>query len=322
MTRALRILFLLIALPLIASAQSGKVYRIGLLEITSVTANQRHMDALLRGLREAGYVEGKNLVIDYRSSDGRLEQFPALARDLVRAKPDVIVARGAAAALAAKAAGSVPIVMTSSANPVAAGVVSNLARPGGNVTGMTSLVTDVHGKRLQFIRDMLPGAKRVGVLLHATNPNTPSQWREVERAAEPLGFRAELYKVHDPETLKQALQAAAAAPVDALLVNAEAIMLENRRTISAFAASAKLPVMYAAREFVEAGGLASYGVNYADLYYRAASYVDKILRGAKAGDLPIEQPTKLELVLNMRAAQAIGLTLPREFLLRADEVIQ
>jgi putative ABC transport system substrate-binding protein len=316
------VFLLLLALIAGASAQTGKVYRIGVLDTLSASANRTNMDALLRGLREAGYVEGKNLVIDYRWTEGRSERAPELAAALVRAKPDVIMTRATPATLAAKNASSIPVVMIAIANPVGTGVVANLARPGGHVTGLTSLVTEVYGKRMEIVRDLLPGVKRIGVFLNSTNPNTPTQAREVERAARALGLEVRVFDVRDAQTLQRAIDAAAAEPVGAMLVNAEPLMSANRALIVEHAAKHRLPVIYASREFVDGGGLVSYGVHYPDLYYRAAFYVDKILKGAKPGDLPIEQPTKFELVINLKTAKALGIKVTRDFALRADEVIQ
>jgi putative ABC transport system substrate-binding protein len=311
-----------LALPFAACAQSGKVYRIGMLETTSESANRANMEALLRGLREAGYVEGKNLVIDYRSADGRSDRFAELAIDLVRAKPDIIVTRGTPAALAAKKAGAVPIVMTGAANPVGTGIVGNLARPGGNVTGLSTLVNELHGKRMELIRELLPTARRIGFLSNMANPNVQFQMKELERAARTLGFEARVLDARDADSLNRALEAARAQGVDALLTTVEAVVSANRGAIVEFAAKHKLPAIYSSREFVQDGGLISYGVNYPDLYYRAASYIAKILKGTKPGDLPIEQPTKLELVINLKTANALGIKIPRDLLLRADEVIR
>jgi ABC-type uncharacterized transport system substrate-binding protein len=306
----------------LAFAQSGKVYRIGILETPTASANRKNLEALLRGLRDAGYVEGKNLIIDYRSADGRLERYRELAEDLVRAKPDIIVTRGTTATEAAKKAGSIPIVMTSAANPVQTGLVANLAHPGGHVTGLTSLVNEVHAKRLDLIKELAPSLKRVGFAAYTGNVNASAQWQEVERAARALGLEARLIGARDTDSLFRALEAGRAQGVGALLVNVDGLMNANRRAIVDFAARHMLPVMYSSREFVEVGGLISYGVDYPALYYRAATYVDKILKGAKPGDLPIEQPTKFELIINLKTANALGIAVPRELLLRADEVIR
>jgi putative ABC transport system substrate-binding protein len=311
-----------LALPFAACAQSGKVYRIGLLETTSASANRTNLDALLRGLREAGYVEGKNLIIDYRSADGRIDRFPELAADLVRAKPDVIIARGTSATLAAKKASSIPIVMTSSADPVAARAIANLAKPGGNVTGLSSIVSELGAKRIEILKQLVPNAKRVAVILNMANPVAAEQWKELQRASGSLGVEFLLLDVRDVQALPGALESAVKHGAHALNSGGAAVEDANRRTVIDFVAKRKLPAIYSARNFVEAGGLISYGVHYPDLYYRAASYVDKILKGAKPGDLPVERPTKLELVINLRTAKALGVAVPRELLLRADEVIQ
>jgi putative ABC transport system substrate-binding protein len=313
-----------LAISFAAFAQSGKVYRIGVLETPTASANRKNLEALLRGLREAGYIEGKNLVIDYRAlgGDGSLQRYQELADDLVRAKPDIIVTRGTSATAAAKKASSIPIVMTAAANPVGAGLVASLARPGGNVTGLTSLVAEIHGKRIELIKELLPSVKRVGFAANLDNTNTPAGWQQVERAARSLGLQAQLVGARDANALALALETAHKQGVGALLVNTESLMLANRRTIVDFSARHKLPAMYSSREFMDIGGLISYGVDYPALYYRAATYVDKILKGAKPGDLPIEQPTKFELVINLKTAKALGIQIPRELLMRADEVIQ
>jgi len=311
-----------LALSFATFAQSGKVYRIGMLETTSESANRANLDAFLKGLREAGYVEGENIVIDYRSSEGRADRYPELAAELVRAKPDVIVTRGFAAARAAKNAGTIPIVMATSADPVAAGVVNSLARPGGNVTGLTTLVSELAAKRLEVLKELAPQASRVAAMLNLANPTAVAERRQIERASKSLGLEAIILDVRDAEGLDRALEAAVQRGADALLINAEAVVMANRTTILDFARKHRLPVMYSAREYVEGGGLIAYGVSYPHLYYRAASYVDRILKGAKPGDLPIEKPTKLYLVINVRAATALGIPIPSPLLLRADELIQ
>jgi|1185.fasta_scaffold04517_2 putative ABC transport system substrate-binding protein len=306
-----------------AEAQSTRVYRVGLLDTTSATANRANLDSLLRGLRDAGYVEGKNLVIDYRSAaEGRGDRFADLARDLVRAKPDVILTRGTPAAIAARDAGSVPVVMVAVADPVASNIVASLSRPGGHVTGLTTIVNELQGKRLELMKDLLPSVKKVGYLVNPNNPNSPRQGKEVEARARSLGLEARGFEAFSAETLERALKAAVANRVDVLVLAAEGVVVANQKMIIDFAARNRLPVMYSERQSVVAGGLVSYGVHYSDYYYRAASYVDKVLKGATVGDLPIEQPTRLELVINLRAAKALGLNIPAKVLARADEVIR
>jgi putative ABC transport system substrate-binding protein len=311
-----------LAVSFAAHAQSGRIYRIGMLETTSASANRANLEALLRGLREAGYVEGKNLVIDYRSAEGRSERFAELARDLVRAKPDIIVTRGTPAALAAKKSGTIPVVMTAVANPVGNGLVENLARPGGNVTGLSTIVNELHGKRMELIKELAPTAKRIGFVINLANPNGSSQVKEIERAGRSLGMEVQVFDARDAQSLNDALDAARARSVDALLMSMEAVVAANRRSIIDYSAKYKLPAMYSAREFADDGGLISYGVHYPGLYYRAAWYIDKILKGAKPGDLPIEQPAKLELVINLKTAKALGISIPQGLILRADEVIR
>jgi putative ABC transport system substrate-binding protein len=293
-----------------------------MLETTSESANRANLDAFLNGLREAGYVEGQNIVIDYRSTDGRADRYAELAAELVRAKPDIIVTRGFAAARAATNAGAIPVVMATSADPVAAGMVKSFARPGGNVTGLTSLVSDLAAKRVEVLKELAPKTSRVAAMLNLANPTAASERQQVERACKSLGIEAIIFDVRHVEDLKRALDAAAQRRADALLINAEAVLIANRTTILDFARKHRLPVMYAAREYVEGGGLIAYGVSYPHLYYRAASYVDRILKGAKPGDLPIEKPTKLYLVINVSAATALGIPIPSQLLIRADELIR
>ncbi len=319
----MRLLLLLIGfLAWPVFAQSGKVYRIGMLESTSASANRANLNAFLQGLREAGYVEGQNIVIDYRSADGRPDRFPGLAAALVRAKSDIIVTRGSAAALAARNAGSVPVVMATSADPVAAGVVKSLAHPGGNVTGLTTLVSELVAKRIEVLKELVPRASRVAAMLNLSNPTAAAERRQIERTSKSLGLEAIILDVRDAEGLNRALEEAVQQRANALLINAEAVVMANRKAIIDFARKYRLPVMYSAREYVEAGGLVAYGVSYPHLYYRAASYVDKILKGANPGDLPIGKPTKLKLVINVRAATALGIAIPSTLLLRTDELIQ
>ena len=310
-----------IALAVATQAHADKVYRIGLLETTSASANKANLAALLRGLREAGYVEGKNVVIDYRSADGRPDRFTDLAADLIRAKPDVIVARGTVATLAAKNAGSVPIVMTSSADPVAARVVPNLAQPGGNVTGLTSIVAELEGKRLEIMKQLVPQAKTFAVMLNFSNPVARAQRTEIDRAAARLKVEVLFLDVRDREGLRHAVEQAVARGVSALIDVSEVSQANPSVTIELLAKH-RLPAIHVTREAIALGGLMSYGVYYPDLYYRAAGYVDKILKGAKPAELPIERPTKLEFVVNLKAAKQLGITVPPELMVRADEVIQ
>jgi len=319
--RLLALAFLLGAAA-IASAQSGKVYRIGMLETSSATANRANLEAFRKGLREAGYLEGQNLFIEYRSADGQSERYAQLAGELAKGKVDVIVTRGFAAARAASNLGSIPVVMATSADPVAAGVVKSLQRPGGNVTGMTTPVNELAGKRIAVLRELAPQTSRIGAMLNLLNPTAAAERREIEQAAKAHGMQALIYDVRNLEGLQRALELAAQRKVDALLINAEAVLIANRETILTFARKHRLPVVYAAREYVEGGGLIAYGVSYPHLYYRAASYVDRILKGANPGDLPIERPSRMYLVINVRAATALGISIPSQLLLKADELIR
>ena len=311
-----------IAAPLAVDAQRPeKLYRIGMLERTSTAINAANLEGFRQGLRELGYVEGKSFVIEYRSADGRDERFPSLAAELVRLKVDLILTRGTSAALAAKdATGTIPVVITGVGDPVGQGVVASLARPGANVTGLSTLVTEIYAKRVGLLKELVPGAVRLAALINMSNPASPPQWKEVEKATRSLGLQAQLLDVRKPEDLGPAFDGAIRQRADALVVGLETLTQANQRVIVDLAAKHRLPAIYASMEF--AGGLVVYGVNYPDQYRRAASFADKIFKGAKPADLPVEQPTKFELVINTRTAKALGLTIPPALLLRADQVIQ
>jgi len=316
--------FSLVLAPLAAEGQqAGKIYRIGMLETTSMALNAANLDAFRQGLRELGYVEGRNFMIEYRSADGRRERFPELATELVRLKVDVILTRGTPAVMAAKnATGTIPVVMAASGDPLLSGVVAGLARPGGNVTGLSAIVVEVTGKRLQLLREVVPGVSRIAVLLDMGNPNNALQWKETEIAAPSLGVQPQLLDVRKPGDFGGAFDAAIRQRAGAMVVGIDALTQANHRSIIDLAAKHRLPAIYASREFVDAGGLVAYGVSYSHLYHRAASFVDKILKGAKPADLPVEQPTKFELVVNLKTARALGLTIPPTVLLQADHVIE
>ena len=311
-----------IAAPLPVDAQRPeKLYRIGMLERTSTAINAANLEGFRQGLRELGYVEGKSFVIEYRSADGRDERFPSLAAELVRLKVDLILTRGTSAALAAKnATGTIPVVITGVGDPVGQGVVASLARPGANVTGLSTLVTEIYAKRVGLLKELVPGAVRLAALINMSNPASPPQWKEVERATRSLGLQAQLLDVRKPEDLGPAFDGAIRQRADALVVGLETLTQANQRVIVDLAAKHRLPAIYASMEF--AGGLVVYGVNYPDQYRHAASFADRIFKGAKPADLPVEQPTKFELVINTRTAKALGLTIPPSLLLRADQVIQ
>ena len=310
------------AAPLAVDAQQPeKLYRIGMLERTSPEINAANLNGFRQGLREIGYVEGKNFMIEYRSADGRDERYPGLATELVRLKVDVILTRGTPATLAAKnATGTIPVIITGIGDPVGQGVVASLARPGGNITGLSPLVTELYPKRIELLRELLPGAARLAALFNMSNASNPPAWKEVERASRSLGLQPHLLDVRRPEDLGPAFDDAIRQRADALVVGLDTLTQSNQRLIVGLAAKHRLAAIYASMEF--AGGLIVYGVNYPDQYRRAASFADRIFKGTKPGDLPIEQPTKLELVINTRTAQALGLTIPPSMLLRADQVIR
>ncbi|HEV8616615.1 MAG TPA: ABC transporter substrate-binding protein [Methylomirabilota bacterium] len=314
----------LVAAPHAAEAQkSTKVYRIGVLETTSIALNAVNLDAFRDGLRELGYVEGQHYVIEYRSSDARPERFPELAAELIRTKVDLILARGTPAVKAAKEATStIPIVMAASADPVGTGVVTGLARPGGNVTGLTSINAEMGSKRVQLMKETIPDMQRLGSLVTVGNVGLVVQWQAVEQASRAIGLQPQLLDVRTADDLASAFDTATRQRIDAIVVGLGAVIQNNIRRVVDLAAKHRLPAIFSSREFAVAGGLMSYGATYSDSYRRAASYVDKIFKGAKPADLPIEQPTKFELLINRKTARALGLTIPPSVLLRADEIIE
>src|SRR6266545_3934688 len=312
----------LVLSPLVAQAQqAGKVYRIGVLDPTPVALSAANLDAFRQGMQELQYAEGQNFVIEYRSPEGQTNRFPDLAHELVRLKVDLILTRGTSAVTAAKnASRTIPIVMAASGDPVGTGVVAELARPGGNVTGLSALTTEVLGKRLQFLKEAVPGAKRVAAVVDREAPVTAR--RAMEQAARSIGLQPQVFYIEKAEDLSPAFDAAVKQRADAvLLIGLGPVIQSNVHRVVELAARHRLPSVFTSREFVVAGGLMAYGVSYPDSYRRAASYVDKIFKGAKPGDLPIEQPTKFELVINLKTAKALGLTIPQTLLLRADQVI-
>ena len=326
-TTALLALALAILLaPLAADAeQPGKVFRIGILANVPLTDPEgaRLWGAFIRGLRELGYVEGQNITIEWRVSEGKYERLPDLAAELVRVKVDVIVAPASQGPFAAKqATRTIPIVMTGTADPVGSGLVASLARPGGNVTGLSTLAPEIVGKRLELLKEIVPRASRVAILWNPTNPSHPLLLGEAKAAARLLRVQLQLLEARGPDEFEGAFAAMTKERAGALLVLRDGMFLLHRRRIMDLVAKSRLPVMYAAREDVDAGGFMSYGPSAPDLFRRAAIYVDKILKGAKPADLPVEQPTKFELVVNLKTAKTLGLTIPQSVLIRADHVIQ
>lgn len=312
-----------VAAPWLAAAQQTReLRRIGVL--CSTTCSEQSFDSFRQGLLKLGYREGQNVETIYREAEGSVERLPALASDLVGQKVDVLVTVwGTAAALAAKRATStIPIVAAAVGDPIAAGLVKSLARPGGNVTGISTLALILEEKRLELIKELKPATKRVAVLWDPDNPYSSLAMSRIEASAAMLGVRILRHRVIGTADLDRAFAAMAADRPDALLVPAYLLLVAERKKIVAFAASNRLPAMYSQDEFVRAGGLISYGVDYAPLYARTAIYVDKILKGAKPTDLPVEQPAVFRLVINLKLANALGLDPPATLLARVDEVIE
>ena len=309
--------------PLAARAQ--QMARIGYL-VLNLDVNPRNRDAFRQGLRDLGYVEGRNLVIEYRDAEGKPERLAAGAAELVGLNVDVIVSPGTLASLAAKrATATIPIVIPTIGDPVADGLVKSLARPDGNVTGLSNLTNDLIGKCMQLLKEVVPGATRVAVLTHpgsATAKTDKDFATRAQAAGRSLGFVVQLIDAGRPVDLDRAFAEMTRWRANALVVMPYATLLQERTRIVALAAKQRLPAVYAYRENVVAGGLMSYGADLADQFRRSAAYVDRILKGAKPGDLPVEQPTKFELVINLKTAKALGLTVPETLLARADEVIE
>ena len=311
----------LLAAPLATEAQqAGKVPRIGYLSLNSAEASPHVHAAFRQGLRERGWIEGQNILIEYRFAGGKVDQLPTLVAELIRLNVDIIVTTSSTTTRAAKdAAKTIPIVMALSANAVGEGFVTSLAHPSGNITGMTFLVgPEIAGKHLELLKEVAPAASRVAVLTNPTNGSHPALTRELQVAARALGVQLQVLEARSPEQFDDAFAAMTRERAAALLVLTDAMFHGQRRRIVDLAAAA----MYHQREFVDAGGLISYGASVSDLLRRAATHVDKILKGAKPGDLPVEQPTKFELVINLKSAKALGLTIPQSLLLRADEVLE
>ena len=315
--------FLTIA-PRAEAQQTGKVPRIGYLSPTSPSVSPTRIEAFRHGLRELGYLEGKNIVIDYRYAEGKFDRLPALAAELVRLKVDLIVTTGPTVTRAAKeATTTVPIVMATDTDPVGNGFVASLARPGGNVTGLSALAPELSGKQLELLKEIVPRLSRVAVFGTSTNPGNSQMLREVKRTTATFRVKLQYLEVRGPKDIETAFRAGSKERAEAVLYLVAGLVDAGHRTeITELAVKSRLPAIYQSRRYVEDGGLMSYGVNIADLDRRAATYVDKILKGRTPADLPVEQPTKFEFVINLKTAKQIGLTIPPNVLARADRVIK
>jgi len=299
------------------------VRRIGLLSGFSPSTWAHSYKAFGLGLRDLGWVEGKNISIEYRYAEGRHDRLPDLAADLVRLKVDVIVTTATSDALAAqKATKVIPIVMVAAGNPVAHGLVESLARPGGNVTGLSQMLQELSGKRLELLKEIVPRLSRVAVFWNPHSASATLNWEEHQRPAQQLGIQLHSLEVRSPNELEKAFEAVTRARAGAIAILPDPVISTNLGRIVEFAARSRLPSIYQSSEFADAGGLVTYGPDRADLFRRAATYVDKILKGMKPGDLPVDQPTKLELVVNLKTAKALGITIPQSVLFRADRAIE
>ena len=314
----------MLAFAVMAEAQqAGKVPRIGFLAAPPFSAMTARVEAFRQGLRELGYVEGKNIVIEWRSAEGKFDRLPDLASELVRLKVDVIVTGGPQATRPAKEATStLPVVMGFDTDPVGNGFVASLARPGGNITGLATLAPEISGKQLELLKEIVLRLSRVAVLGNSNEPGNAQALREVEVAAGAFGVQLQHLDVRDPKDIETAFRAVNKGRADAILMLNSPVLNAHRTQVVNLAVKSRIPVIYSGSAAVEAGGLMSYGVSTADLFRRAATYVDKILKGAKPADLPVEQPTKFEFVINLKTAKQIGLTIPPNVLVRADRVIK
>ena len=314
---------LLAPCSLVDAQRSGKIPRMGYLSTVSPAVNAARIEALRQGLRELGYVEGKNIVIEWRYAEGKVDRLPSLAAQLVHLKVDLIVTAASPPTRAAKELTStIPIVMAFDDDPVGSGFVASLARPGGNVTGLSSLALEIGGKQLELLNEIVPRLARVATLGTSTVPQYANVIKEIEIVTKALEVKVQHLDVLNASDLENAFGAASKAVAGAVLVIGSPILNSHRTQIVALAAKSRLPVIYSRPEYVQDGGLLYYGTSFPDLFRRAATYVDKILKGAKPADLPIEQPTKFELVINLKTAKQIGLTIPPSVLARADKVIQ
>ena len=309
-------------LPLAASAQP-KIPRIGFMGNSTAVLEANLLDAFREGLRELGYEEGRNIEIEFRWADGRYDKFPSLVAELIAANVDVIVTAGTPASLAVKKASTtIPLVMVAVGDPIGTGLVPSLARPGGNLTGLSSIAPDLEGKRLQLLREVAPALSHVGMFINSGNPFHVSSTKQARAAAQAMGIKLQLHDIRKSEDLDDAFDVIRKERPDALLILADRVFLHNRQRIVDFTKEQRLPNVNAYKELVEVGGLMSYGPSYEDMHKRAAIYVDKILKGAKPADLPIEQPSKFTFIVNLRAAKALGVTVPSQLLGLSDQLIE
>ena len=316
-------LILLVSATLVEAQQPTKIPLIGFLSGSFPSTSPARREAFRQGLRELGYVEGKNIVIEQRYADGKFDRLPALAAELVRLKVDIIVTAGPQSTRPAKQATStIPIVMALDPDPVGNGFVASLARPGGNITGLSSLAPEISGKQLELLKEIVPRLSRVAVFGTSINSGNAQTLREVELTAKAFGVKLQYLDVLSPKDIETAFRAASKGRADAVLMLPGSVLVLQRAQLADLAAKNRLPAIYPQPDYTEAGGLVYYGANTADLFRRAATYVDKILKGAKPADLPVEQPTKFEFIINLKAAKQIGLTIPPNVLARADKVIK
>jgi putative ABC transport system substrate-binding protein len=315
--------FFLTTVSLAQAQQPTKIPRIGYLTVASLSSNVGRVEAFRQGLRDLGYIEGKTIVIEWRSAEGKLARHRELAAELVRLNVDVIVTSGPTMTRAAKAATStIPIVMAQDSDPVGSGFVASLARPGGNITGLSTLAPELSGKQLELLKDIVPKLSRVAVLGNSNTPGTPKILKEIELAARAFGVQLQPLDILGAKDIETAFRAATKAQADALLALASTVLTEHRAQIVNQALMHRLPAVYFSSVWVEDGGLMSYSSSFTDLSRRAATYVDKILKGRKPADLPVEQPIKFEFMVNLKTAKQIGVTIPPNVLARADKVIR
>jgi len=314
---------LLVTAGLVEAQQPTKIPRIGFLTAGSSSTIPARIDAFRQGLRELGYVEDKNIVIEWRFGEGKLDRLPALVAELVRLKVDVILSAGAAVTRPAKdATRTIPIVMAQDTDPVGNGFVASLARPGGNITGLSSYSAELNGKRLELLKEIVPKLSRLAVVGESTYPGNAQSLKETELAAGALKVQLQYLDVLDPKDIETAFRDTSKGRADGVLLLQSAVLNSQRKQTADLATKSRLPAIYYAPEFLDAGGLMSYAASITDLYRRAATYVDKILKGAKPADVPVEQPKKFELIISLKAAKQIGLTIPPNVLVRADQVIK